>query len=359
MPGHFNTRDNEDGGFASTKASDHVGFFGSNEAISPPSGGGAGGAGVFGLSTSPGAAGVFGANNSAGGVGVQGDGVDKGVSGFSRQGTGVRGITQSSANIGVFGSNDAFAPPEGDGAAGAGVFGLSISPGAAGVFGANNSNRGVGVQGNGPTAGVRGFSQFGNAIHGTGGTFAGFFEGGVKIQGGSLDVTKVGEIGGEISAESIFAKNKHFIIDHPCDPENKYLLHASVESSEMMNLYSGVAVCDDGGGAAIELPDWFEALNTDFRYQLTCIGRFSPVYVAEKIRGNRFTIAGGQPQSEVSWQVVGVRRDAWALEHPLVLVRNKSLDAHRSASALRGSGEEVDVPAVAADSLAFAAGRSV
>jgi hypothetical protein len=223
MPGHFNTSNNEDGAFASTKASGHVGVFGSNEATTPPSGGGAGGAGVFGLSVSPGAAGVFGANNSSQGVGVQGNGPDVGVSGFSQGQTGVRGITQSSGAFGVFGANDSTAAPTGGGAGGAGVFGLTHSPGGAGVFGANNSNHSVGVQGNGPDAGVRGFSQFGNAIHGTGGTFAGLFEGGVKIQGGSLEVTKVGNIGGEISADSIFARNKHFIIDHPCDPENKYL----------------------------------------------------------------------------------------------------------------------------------------
>jgi hypothetical protein len=325
MPGHFNTGNNEDGAFASTKATDHVGVFGSNEATGPPTGGGAGGAGVFGLSVSPGAAGVFGANNSNQGVGVQGNGPDVGVSGFSQGQTGVRGITRSSGAFGVFGSNDSTAPPTGGGAGGAGVFGLTVSAGGAGVFGANNGTHGVGVQGNGPDAGVRGFSRFGNAIHGTGGTFAGFFEGGVKIQGGSLEVTKVGAIGGEISADSIFARNKHFIIDHPCDPENKYLIHSSVESSERMNIYSGVAIFDEDGEAVVDLPDWFEPLNGDFRYQLTCIGGFAPVYIAEKVRNSRFKIAGGRHGSEVSWQVTGVRKDRWALEHPPVLVKDKIL----------------------------------
>ena len=60
-------------------------------------------------------------------------------------------------------------------------------------------------------------------------------------------------------------------------------MHNTVESSEMTNLYSGNAVLDASGEAVVALPDWFEAANKDFRYQLTCIGGYAPVYVAEKI----------------------------------------------------------------------------
>jgi len=49
---------------------------------------------------------------------------------------------------------------------GAGVFGLTMSVNSAGVFGANNGTAGAGVQGNGPDAGVSGFSQKGNALRG-------------------------------------------------------------------------------------------------------------------------------------------------------------------------------------------------
>jgi len=62
-----------------------------------------------------------------------------------------------------------------------------------------------------------------------------------------------------------------FKIDHPLDPENKYLYHSFVESPEMMNVYNGNALLDANGEAWVELPDWFETLNRDFRYQLTCI----------------------------------------------------------------------------------------
>jgi hypothetical protein len=81
--------------------------------------------------------------------------------------------TTSSARIGFVGVNDAGAAPVGTGAQGAGVFGLTHCPGGAGVFGANNSREdargyrhGVGVQGNGPEAGVSGYSDTGVGVRG-------------------------------------------------------------------------------------------------------------------------------------------------------------------------------------------------
>ena len=114
-----------------------------------------------------------------------------------------------------------------------------------------------------------------------------------------------------------------FKIDHPLDPANKYLSHSFVESSEMKNIYDGVAVLDDNGEAVVELPVWVEALNTEFRYQLTCIGGYAPVYIAEKVHDNRFKIAGGEPEMEVSWLMTGIRRDAWANAHRLSVEEDK------------------------------------
>jgi hypothetical protein len=86
-----------------------------------------------------------------------------------------------------------------------------------------------------------------------------------------------------------------------------------VESPDMMNIYNGNVTLDTNGGAWVELPAWFESLNRDFRYQLTAIGAPGPnLYVAQEIAGNRFQIAGGQPGLKVSWQVTGIRRDAYA-----------------------------------------------
>jgi hypothetical protein len=126
-----------------------------------------------------------------------------------------------------------------------------------------------------------------------------------------------------------------FKIDHPLDPANKYLCHSFVESPDMKNVYDGVVVLDNKGKAEIELPDWFGALNKDFRYQLTAIGAPGPnLYIAEEIsdmatntntkysssksssnknkNNSRFKIAGGASGMKVSWQVTGIRKDPWA-----------------------------------------------
>ena len=91
----------------------------------------------------------------------------------------------------------------------------------------------------------------------------------------------------------------------------------------MKNMYDGIVVLDGNGHAVVELPAWFESLNQDFRYQLTCIGGFAPVYVAEEISNNQFAIAGGKPGTKVSWQVTGIRQDAWANDHRIPVEENK------------------------------------
>ena len=106
-----------------------------------------------------------------------------------------------------------------------------------------------------------------------------------------------------------------FKIDHPLDPTNKYLYHSFVESPDMMNIYNGNVVLGANGEAVVELPDWFGALNRDFRYQLTCIGGCAPVSIAAEISNNQFEIAGGKSGMKISWQVTGIRQDAWANAH--------------------------------------------
>jgi len=103
-----------------------------------------------------------------------------------------------------------------------------------------------------------------------------------------------------------------FKIDHPLDPENKYLYHSFVESPDMKNIYDGVVETDEEGLADVVLPEWFTALNRDFRYQLTVIGQFAQAIVAEEIADNRFAIRTDLPNVKVSWQVTGIRQDAYA-----------------------------------------------
>lgn len=139
------------------------------------------------------------------------------------------------------------------------------------------------------------------------GTRAGQFDGNVTINGNLLVNGSVGKTSGS------------FRIPHPLDPEKKWLYHSFVESPDMMNIYNGIARLDERGEATITLPNYFEALNRDFRYQLTPVGASMPnLYVAEEISANTFKVAGGKPGAKVSWQVTGIRQDKDAREHPIV-----------------------------------------
>jgi hypothetical protein len=118
--------------------------------------------------------------------------------------------------------------------------------------------------------------------------------------------------------------SKNFRIDHPLDPTNKYLRHAAIESSEVLNQYSGNVVLDGEGKGRVEFPDWFAAINDDFRYQLTAVGAPGPnLYIAEEMQGKSFAIAGGRPGMKVSWQVTARRNDAYMKAHPYVVEQDK------------------------------------
>jgi hypothetical protein len=81
----------------------------------------------------------------------------------------------------------------------------------------------------------------------------------------------------------------------------------------MMNVYNGNIILNETGEAVVQLPDWFGALNREFRYQLTAIGAPGPdLFVASEVENNQFKISGGASGMKVSWQVTGIRKDAWA-----------------------------------------------
>ena len=50
-----------------------------------------------------------------------------------------------------------------------------------------------------------------------------------------------------------------------------------------------------------------------------CLGSFSPVYIAQEVRDNRFKIAGGTPGQKISWLVIGRRNDPYLqqYDHPV------------------------------------------
>ena len=156
-----------------------------------------------------------------------------------------------------------------------------------------NYNYGIWGAAYGTTGTTTNYGVYGKAV-GIGTNYAGYFAGDVEVTG------------------SVSKASGSFKIDHPLDPENKYLYHSFVESPDMMNIYNGNVVTNANGEAIVEMPEYFEPLNKEFRYQLTCIGGWAPLYIAEEISGNRFKIAGGEAGMKVSWQVTGIRQDAFA-----------------------------------------------
>jgi hypothetical protein len=235
--------------------------------------------------------------------------------------TGVVGIgTQSpGATLDVEGSS--FLPP--------GIVGVGFSQPSGSSKNGGNGVTGVGGDGDpiGGVVGGYGIQAFGGnamvGIAGSGVWAQGGSAGGAGSSGDGIDAypgPMLGGYAGNFQGDVLVTGNLSkgggsFKIDHPLDPANKYLYHSFVESPDMKNIYDGLVILDGSGEAAVKLPEWFEALNRDFRYQLTCIGGFAPVYIAEEISNNQFKIAGGKPGLKVSWQVTGIRQDAWANAH--------------------------------------------
>jgi hypothetical protein len=230
-------------------------------------------------------------NGSVSGLGVQGIGNFAGVYGYSAGGNGVRAT--SNTGYGVYASSNS------------GV----------GVYASSTNSYGLDASSTNST-GMRGSSANSTGVYGSGhtgvygitisGAYAGYFQGNVIINGILVKTAGSSKI------------------DHPLDPANRYLSHSSVESPDMMNLYNGNTVLDATGEAVVDLPEWFGALNKDFRYQLTAVGAPGPnLYVAEKVTNNRFRIAGGAAGTEVSWQVTGIRQDAWATKHRIPVEEDK------------------------------------
>ncbi len=273
--------------------------------------------GVYALSYGAGSDAIRGVNTATTGsswgvVGTSASPTGRGVAGFNSAATGTA--------EGVYGNSSST-----DGRGVSGYAGATTGA-TYGVYGQNVSNNGAGVRGDSSYVGVWGDSSgrwgvygrstgatnsygvYGTVSAGTG-NYAGYFSGNVNVTG------------------SVSKGSGSFKIDHPLDPMNKYLYHSFVESPDMMNVYNGNVTLDDSGAAWVDLPAYFEALNRDFRYQLTPIGGPGPnLYIAQEVQGNRFLIAGGAPGLRVSWQVTGIRQDAYAKANPIVVEVNKPVE---------------------------------
>jgi hypothetical protein len=307
------------------------------------------GTGVFG---SGGFAGVFGASARAGVEGQSDDATGAGLRGYA--------IATSGANIGVFGATYSSNGHGVEGTAtsasgtGVGVYGSAYSASGTGVYGAgSNGSTGVYAWSGSSGYGLNAYSFGGNAVlaqsdsanvniaavravDAKGYGLAG--EGGnIGVYAHNLSGTPgrdaylataalAGDFYGGVWVHGTLTKSAGtFKIDHPLDPANRFLSHSFVESPDMKNIYDGVATLDGRGEAWIDLPAYFEALNRDFRYQLTALDQPAPgLHVARRIEANRFKLAGGAPGQQVSWQVAGTRKDAYAEAHRTPIEEDKA-----------------------------------
>jgi hypothetical protein len=203
----------------------------------------------------------------------------------------------------------------------------STATGEAGVYGSNlRTTGGHGVKGIGFNGLV------GETNHSTGNAVWGENYDALLPLGNAIGVAGkgywgvVGEdryLGGVAGAYGVFSNGdfgatgvKTFIIDHPMDPENKFLKHFSTESNEVLNIYRGNAVFAENGEAIIELPDYYDAINTNPSYNLTPVGGFAQLYIKEEISEGKFIIGGGTEGLKVSWTIYSERNDPYLRNYP-------------------------------------------
>lgn len=131
-----------------------------------------------------------------------------------------------------------------------------------------------------------------------------------------------------------------FVIDHPQAPATKLLYHSFVESPDVKNIYDGIAVLDSNGEATVHLPDYFEALNKDFRYQYFPLEEPMPnLHLGSVFSNGEFTLAGGTPGGRVSWQITGIRHDPYIQRHPI------TVEVEKGQNTLVKKGECLFAPA--------------
>lgn len=229
---------------------------------------------------------------------------------------------------------------QGSGTSGAGIFGKALGPSgtAIGVYGFSAADQGYGgyFQGRvGATALGFGDDAIVSVADSAG-------KSGIYARNTYTFSTAYGVYGSNTgsSGYGVYANGrsgatgtKSFRIDHPQDPEHRYLLHYSSEGPEALNVYRGEATLDEQGEAEIEMPRYFAAVNAKPTYQLTAMGASMPgLFVSEEISAQalaegaaaepgqtipvcRFRVSGGVAGAKVCWVVQAARYDRWVQRH--------------------------------------------
>jgi hypothetical protein len=90
--------------------------------------------------------------------------------------------------------------------------------------------------------------------------------------------------------------------EHRGTPNSRQKRSGEFSTGTFGEISTGIDITGANGEAVVTLPDYFEALNRDFRYLLTVIGQFAQAIVESEIADSRFTIKTDQPKVKVSWQ---------------------------------------------------------
>lgn len=245
------------------------------------------------------AIGVLGRASQSTGIGVYGDNVG------SATGVGVRGFGWGSSSTGVQGVGGSFGV-EGLSDNGYGVRGQSTA--SHGVIGFSNVEAVVGVTTGANKAASHGYTS-------VAGSDGGWFVSAATTGDGVGVIGSTGSAAGhgvQSFGRFMSTGTKAFRIDHPLEPETKFLSHYCSEGPEPMNVYSGVVTTGTDGFANVELPDYFASINRDPRIQLTVDDSgedFVMVKVVGGIQDNAFRVRTSKPGVKVYWQVSGVRND--------------------------------------------------
>ena len=382
--GETNSTDNYAVGVRGMVSSSNSGQFSSGVA-GFNNGTGDNGEGVYGYHAGSGK-GVYGFSSKGNGVLGQSTS-NSGVSGISTSGSGVYAISQTGAGVystsstgvgvfshsstadavyatsdkgnGVYASSDTKAGIHASSNSGTGIYAISKSGNAISSYSESktaldgNSDNGYGVYGRSTAGvGIRADSNAGDGVYatttrGTGVVGASFSGSGVvgnstnqfgvhaiSPNGTALFAESSNGVAGSFLGKVVVSGNLQvtgtlskgagsFKIDHPLHPATEYLSHSFVESPDMMNVYNGNTTTNAKGEAWVTMPTYFQALNRDFRYQLTPIGQFAQAIIGKEIVGNRFQIKTDKPNIKVSWQVTGIRNDAYARQHRIQVEENK------------------------------------
>jgi hypothetical protein len=127
-----------------------------------------------------------------------------------------------------------------------------------------------------------------------------------KITGGDDGVLQWDTTNSEI----VYNTTKTFVIDHPQDPANRYLIHACIEGPEAGVYYRGKCVnnkLNESSGcyeSIVSVPDYAKKF-TDFSIQITVMKSFS-TYYCEELDNGEYIVKTQQP-TEFNWIIFGKR----------------------------------------------------